>query len=353
MLYDVAFAVESEKDIRKAILNKISEYEIYSHYLGHAFQIGKAMSSPFRKDTKPSFSIYRDKLYNGLLHFDFGNSMYAGDCFSFVSQMFPGTSYKEAVQKVMNDIMLGGLKKQLGFTDRKPNEKNTKVKCLIRYEPLIRLSPQAFAYWEEIGLTDGWRAFFKIINAKSLYVEEDEVWTATPENPIFIYKDFDKIKGYRPLESNKSKKWISNTTKFDIQGWEQLPEMCETDHLVITKSKKDVAVLRTLGYLAIAPSAEGVLIPPIAMKLLTEKYGIKKFTILYDRDHGGMTGAKKMFNAYRGTYNITFKFIGRGLPKDVADFRREFGEKSTQRYLLYLLGYEPNVKLKLLPANAA
>jgi hypothetical protein len=353
MIYNVAFALDASKDRRKAILNYISDYEIYSYYLGHAFQINKVMSSPFREDKKPSFCIFKDKFYNGLLHKDFGDARYVGDCFSFVEQRFAGYTYKDALERVLQDLCLGNLRKYLSYSDRKPTEKTTKLRCLLQYEPLYKLSEQAETYWNEIGLTKEWLSFFKIHGANTLYVDGQETWRSTPSNPIFIYKVFDKIKAYRPLEEMKSRKWISNVSRYDVQGWEQLPEMNDNETIVITKSLKDVAVLRTLGYLAIAPSAESVMIPPTAMKMLYTQYGIKKFIVLYDRDHGGMMGAKKMFTAYRGLYNITFKFIGRGLPKDVADFRRIYGESSTKRYLLHLLNYVPNAKLTVLSANAA
>jgi len=353
MLYDVGLAVDATKDLRKAILNRVTDYEIYSYYLGYAFQIGKAIPSPFRKDNKPSFSIFRDKYYHGLLHKDFGDARFSGDCFSFVEQRHPGTTYKEALQLVYNDIVFGRLSPYLSYMERKPTEKTTKLRCSIKYELQTKTYKEVEAYWNDIGLTYEWRKFFNIIPARSLYVDDTELWTASQDNPIFVYKIFDKIKGYRPLETNKSRKWISNTSRYDVQGWEQLPPLNDEETIIITKSLKDVAVLRSLGYLAIAPSSESVLIPPMAMKLLKENYGIKRFILLYDRDHGGMTGAKKMFNCYRGTYNISFKFIGKGLPKDIADFRRDYGETSTKRYLKYLLNYEPNAKLTVLSANAA
>lgn len=353
MIYDVGFAVDTGKDMRKAILAQVSDYEIYSYYLGYAFQIGRIMSSPFRTDSKPSFNIYKDRFYNGLLHKDFGDSRFTGDCFSFVEQRFPGSTYKEAMERVYRDIVLGNLKRYLSYTDRKPTETTTKLRCLIQYEPKYKFTDVDTKYWGEIGLTEQWLKYFKIYPAENLFVDGTEIWTTTLNNPIFIYKIFDKIKGYRPLEETKSKKWISNVSRYDIQGWEQLPEINDNETIIITKSLKDVAVLRTLGYLAIAPSAESVMIPQTAMKLLYERYGIKRFILLYDRDHGGMMGAKKMFTAYRGTYNITFKFIGRGFPKDVADFRRIYGESSTKRYLTNLLNYVPNAKLTVFSANAA
>jgi hypothetical protein len=351
MIYDVAFALDAKQDLRKAILNCVTEYEIYSFYLGHAFQIGVPFRSPFRKEERPSFGIFQSRYYNGLLHKDLADARYAGDCISFVAQILSVT-YKEALDHVHKDIIVGKLKRYLSFIERPPTEKTTKVRRIIQYEPKFVLSDFETKYWEEIGLDYRWLQFFKIYTAYRLFVDDKETWLSSAENPIFIYKIFDKIKAYRPFEENKSRKWISNCSRYDIQGWEQLPEYNDIDTIIITKSLKDVAVLRTLGYLAIAPSAESVMIPPTAMKMLSAK-GIKKFIILYDRDHGGMQGAKKMYTAYRGTYNITFKFLGRGLPKDIADFYRFNGKNSIARYLLYLLNYEPNAKLKVLSANAA
>jgi hypothetical protein len=350
MLYDTGFALDAKQDIHKAILGRVTEYEIYSYYLGHAFQIGVPFLSPFRKETRPSFNIFMDRGRNGLYHKDFGDSRFVGNCFSFVEQIHSGISYKDAINMIVTDMKFGKLKQYLGFLDHKPTEYTTKLRKVIQYEPKFNLTEVERKYWEDFGLTPNHLKFFKIYPAYRLFVDCVETWLSTAENPIFIYKVFDKIKGYRPLEENKSRKWISNCSRYDIQGWEQLPEMNETDTIIITKSLKDVAVLRTLGYLAIAPSSESVMIPPTAMKMLASK-GIKRFIILFDRDHGGMMGAKKMFTAYRGTYNITFKFIGRGHPKDIADFRRAYGERSAQRYIKYLIGYDSNEKLKVFPAN--
>lgn len=353
MIYDVAFAVDSSDDLKKAILQRVTEYEIYSFYLGHAFTIGKPFSSPFRKDPSPSFGIFQSRYYSGLLHKDLGDANYVGDCFSFVSQIHTGISYKESLRIVHKDLVLGKLKRYLSYSEREPSEKTTKLSKLIQFEPNRNLSVAARKYWNDIGLTQEWLDFFKIYNANRLYIDSVETWSASARNPIFIYKTFDKMKAYRPLEENKSRKWLSNTSRYDIQGWEQLPEANDETTLIITKSHKDVAVLRTLGYLAIAPPSEGVLLPAIAMKLLAEQYSIKHFIMLYDRDHGGMIGARKMYIRYRGEYNITFKFLHKGLPKDVSDFRRNFSRPVVIRYLTYLFNYGPNVKLTVLSADAA
>jgi hypothetical protein len=218
---------------------------------------------------------------------------------------------------------------------------------IIQYEPRDFTDLDEL-YWDEIDVNKNLRRLFKIVGANSIYVDLNLVWTHTPYNPIYVYKTFNKIRAYRPMSESKTGKWISNCTKFDVQGWEQLPDFPDCGTLIITKSLKDVAVLRSLGYLAIAPSSENTMIPPEAMKLLVSKFGFKKFIIIYDRDHGGMIGARKMFVKYRGEYDIIFKFIGRGFPKDVSAFRRQYGAHTLKRYLLNLLQYVPNEKFAIL-----
>jgi len=348
-MYNVSFALTSEDNLPQAILNEISEYDIYAFYLGHAFEVGRLFSSPFRRDLRPSFGIYQDKNSGKLLYNDFGNVYWKGDCFRFVEQLFSLT-YKKALYKVYIDIVINNKR---GRQTIVPYSDHTKLNKLIQYIPKEKLSHVDKRYWKEIGIAEWELPFFKIYAAKSLFIDSKEVWSHDETNPIFIYKVFDKIKAYRPLEKDKKYKWFSNCTRFDIQGWEQLDKDTGEDTLVITKSKKDVAVLRKLGYLAIAPSSESTMIPSNAMRILKEEYGFKKFIVLYDRDDGGMKGARKMFTQYRGMYNITFKFIPKGYPKDVSEVRRKLGKESTITFLTKILGYEPNEKLAILPTYGA
>jgi hypothetical protein len=41
---------------KETVLNKVSEYQIFSYYLGGDFKSGAVMNSPLRQDDKPSFS---------------------------------------------------------------------------------------------------------------------------------------------------------------------------------------------------------------------------------------------------------------------------------------------------------
>jgi hypothetical protein len=121
MLYDVALALDVKNNLRQAILSRVTQYEIYSYYLGHAFQIGVTFKSPFREDASPSFNIYRNPQNNDLLHKDFGDPRFVGDCFSFIEQIRPGTTYKDALNIVYQDIVL------FTFLRQSPNRKVNKT----------------------------------------------------------------------------------------------------------------------------------------------------------------------------------------------------------------------------------
>lgn len=336
--------------IKDFILEKVTEYGIFSYYLGYAFIPDRVFNSPFRKDRKPSFGIYHAP-DGKLMYKDLGNPNYAGDCFNFVAQL-ENISYKEAIFKVYKDLLSN---KIVPLNIKLPiiysGGKETKLRKQIEFVPKEKLSFQEKQYWRELDVTETDMPFFKLKAAASVYVDNILKWESTPLNPIFVYKTFNKIKAYRPYEADSAKKWLSNCTRYDVQGWEQLPKMHNVDTLIITKSMKDVIALRKLGYLAIAPPSESVLIPPEAMKILKEDFGFKRFIVLYDRDDGGMKGARKMFIRYRGEYNITFTFLPKGGPKDTAELRRNYGKKRTLSILKRILNYEPNEKMSIVSTD--
>jgi len=348
MIYSVRLATDRANGVKGLILDRVTQYEIFCYYLGYAFRPDTVFNSPFRVDRKPSFGIFHADPTT-LLYKDLGNPNYVGDCFNFVAQIsIPEISYQDAIYRVYKDLLLGKIRilnVKLPIIYKGGSE--TKLTKQIEFVPEEILSPLHIEYWNELDILEPDLPFFKIKAAQAVYVENNLVWTATADNPIFIYKTFNKIKAYRPLEKNSSRKWLSNCTRYDVQGWEQLPKLHNVDTLIITKSMKDVATLRKLGYLAIAPSSESVLIPPEAMKILREDFGFKKFIILYDRDDGGMKGSRKMFIRYRSEYNISFVFIPKGLPKDVSQVRREYGKIRTLSILNRILNYEPDEQISV------
>ena len=75
------------------ILSKVSEYDIYAHYIGQ-FKVGMIYNSPFRKDKNPSFGVYYSKRTKQLLFKDHGTGE-CGNVIKFV-QLYTGkTNYQD------------------------------------------------------------------------------------------------------------------------------------------------------------------------------------------------------------------------------------------------------------------
>jgi len=124
----------------------------------------------------------------------------------------------------------------------------------------------------------------------------------TCKSITYAFKFKNRYKIYSPYEDKN--KWLSNTNKTDVQGYNQLPDKGE--RLIITSSLKDVMCLHAAGYYAIAMQSE-MQIP--SEKLISElNTRFNTIEILYDNDftkedNPGQLMAKKISNLY-GFRNI-------------------------------------------------
>jgi hypothetical protein len=151
---------------------------------------------------------------------------------------------------------------------------------------------------------------------------------------MYAYKIFNSFKIYRPLSKSREDKWRSNCTKYDIQGWEQLPD--EGDLLIITKSLKDIMVLRRFNVFSIAPHSEVSLLPESVLNEAKNRF--KRILVLYDNDDAGRKGALEMKEKYTlETIEIPSHYLDIYGVKDISDFVREFGEKKTQELINELI----------------
>lgn len=86
------------------ILSKVTEYDIYAHYLGQ-FKVGAIYNSPFRKDKNPSFGIYYSKRTRQLLFKDHGNGE-CGNVVKFVSLLKGITNYNDILSDIVNQLKI-------------------------------------------------------------------------------------------------------------------------------------------------------------------------------------------------------------------------------------------------------
>ena len=86
------------------ILKRISEYDIFRHFMKNRFEINTPTYSPFRYEEHPSFLI--GNKYGTLYFIDFADASKRGDCFEFVKQLY-GISMSEALKLIDRNFGLG------------------------------------------------------------------------------------------------------------------------------------------------------------------------------------------------------------------------------------------------------
>lgn len=263
------------------ILSRVTEYDIYAHYLGQ-FKVGMIYNSPFRKDKNPSFGIFYSKRTKQLLFKDHGT----GDCgnvIKFVSLYTGITNY--------NDILLD-------IVDKLKITSDTKLVSSKQYiastETVIGVVRQDFTaedinYWSQFNIHIDTLKKFNVNSIKYYLCNGIVKGIYKKENPMYAYKVYNNFKIYRPL-ADKYTKWRNNLGQYDIQGFKQLPK---TDNLlIITKSLKDVMCLYEMGISAISPASESTFIPDDVLDNLKKRF--KHILICFDRDTAGIKYLRKI-----------------------------------------------------------
>lgn len=263
------------------ILSKVTEYDIYAHYLGQ-FKVGAIYNSPFRKDKNPSFGIYYSKRTKQLLFKDHGT----GDCgnvVKFVSLYTGLTNYND----ILSDIV-----KKLNITPTTTLDSSKQY--IPSDETIIGVVRQPFTktdinYWSQFNISEKTLKKFNVNSIKYYLCNGIVKGIYKETNPMYAYKVYNNFKIYRPL-ADKYTKWRNNLSETDIQGFQQLP--AKGDILVITKSLKDVMCLYEMGIPAISPSSESTWIPNGILEQLKKRF--KRIFICFDRDAAGVRNLRKI-----------------------------------------------------------
>lgn len=263
------------------ILSKVTEYDIYTHYLGQ-FKVGAIYNSPFRKDNNPSFGIYYSKRTKQLLFKDHGTGE-CGNIIKFVSLFTGLTNYSDILNDIVNKLKITNDTKLVSSKQYIPST-----------ETVIGIVRQDFTltdinYWSQFHISKETLKKYNVNSIKYYLCNGIVKGIYKPENPMYAYKVYNNFKIYRPL-ADKYTKWRNNLTEYDIQGYAQLPK--RGDILFITKSMKDVMCLYEMGIPAISPSSESTFIPDKALNQLKKRF--KRIIILFDRDTAGVKYLRKM-----------------------------------------------------------
>ena len=334
-LYKITLSLNKDN-----VLNKVSEYQIFSYYLGCDFKSGVVMNSPLRQDDKPSFSIFTDR--KGTLRFkDFGTGD-TGDCFTFLQQLF-GTDFYSSLIRITEDFKLDLMYDKRNVVHKPFDGFTTAIKELkfdAKKSINVKTQPLTFVdkyYWKQYGIYENILKLYNVFSCKCVFIGDKVVGYYKNNDPIYgymFYKDNTYTwKIYRPL-SLSGYKWMSNTNRTIFQGWDQLPERGEL--IIITKSLKDVMVLRTLGFISAALQNEITNIKDTVARELYERFNI--VYILNDFDYTGVRGANNLKKKYGFTPIFLQDFSTRhnGF-KDISDFRLKHSAEESKSKILKLI----------------
>lgn len=324
-------AVNLTKDF---ILSKISEEQILFYYHGH-FVLGKSYPSKLRKDGNPSAGFYIGKS-GKLMYHDFATGE-RYNCFEYVCKLLHLT-FGECLIRIASDFGIVNNKviKPLaqsiidqGITFDREVKKNT----IIQFVP-GQWTETRLAYWAcyYLYLEDLKRA--EIYPVDKLFINKNEIRNL--DELCFAYVVREKVKGqpdkimvkiYSPYSTTM--KWVSSIPLTIPFGMDTLKY--GTDHIIVTKAKKDMEVLKKLFPSVIGTQNESTsALTDNMVKHLCHNF--PRRTIIWDADETGVNNCK-MFNSKGfGYFNTPKELLERDI-KDVSDYVKAFGLKALENLL--------------------
>lgn len=315
---------------KKFILERVTQEEIFEHYLGVEVQTRRQFCNPLRKDDNPTcnFSYHGEKL-----RFRDWAWPRPLDCFDVVMKIY-GLSFNDALKRIASDFDLVGTSENshavMRFREIKEAE-GTNKRTRIRVR-LSSFTDQDKRYLKSHGVHGEQCKKFNVKPIDRVWVRGNLIWGYHDKDPAIGYyfgkddKEHELWKIYY-YGRRSGTRFICNTNR--IQGWEQLPESGKG--VVITKSLKDVMALDNFGIPAIAPQGESQYFPEDKMEELKERFDIIRS--LYDFDLAGIRAAQRLRKKYRvpplfltdgrfGTQNYG--------AKDFSDFVKHNGEQQAR-----------------------
>jgi hypothetical protein len=335
------------------LLEHTNDYTIYTHFIGREIKFKELITSPIRFDTTPTFNIFpaKEPRWSDQIMFkDFNGDW--GNVFAFVQRF---ASFNNGI--VLKDIneIIGFINLHMGLDSIAPVKK---IQKLIEHQdqPISyklthdKWKAKHLEYWEQYGVGKELLEYYRVMPVAYLLNEVEQKVADFRGTCTFAYWIFDKFKLYQPYEENFSK-FFNQCPPSYLQGFEQCFQ--KTNHLVITKSLKDIVVIQAHSDSwqdVIAPHGEGYKVPDDLVYWILSRYSV--ITIIYDPDYAGVKGANRFRKALKNSrfyqnqkIRVQFVSTSRQLKrgklvapvKDISDFRIMYGEEKTKLKIKQLL----------------
>ena len=314
---------------KEVILARVSPIEIFHYYIPLFDGTNKSFTSDLYADKNPSCRVKKLQC-GGALYKDFGTGD-SYDCFSYVQAKY-NCSFIESLKIIDSDFNLGIENNRtiapspllVGHISR---PKLDPVLTKIQIKARSWNTETDKKYWGKYYLTCATLNKYKVIPCSHIWINGTS-YTASPKNPFYAFRFARGIYKILSPFAGKRNKWRNNATQRHLQGYLQLPS--KGDLLIITKSLKDVMVLDTLGYSAVAPQSELVKLSESLVEELKDRF--KHTVVLYDNDTTGIEGRNRLVSSHGFSY-IEIP----GDTKDVSDFIKLKGKENTTKLLKELL----------------
>ena len=317
------------------LFDKYSEVEILTAVFPEITSIPCKISSPFRVDDNPSFSIYLSE--NKHVRFmDFGDTDCKGSLLDLLCKYW-NCSFHQVFDKILEvmqkqeglDVAIKH--KQIKTLTRKESSELTTIQVAVRPWKDYDLE-----YWSSYGITKTWLNYanvrpisHKIITKKDKETGKTRKYIFPADKLAYVFSENKEgklsLKIYQPMNT-KGFKWCSCMDSSVISLWTKVPEY--GDRIVIASSLKDSLVLGCQLHIpAIAPQGEGYNLSDTAISELKRRY--KKVFIAFDVDEPGIKDAKKLSEKTGFPY-ITPDLKGE---KDFSDYFKSLENKEDFKQL--------------------
>jgi len=309
----------------------VSDAELASLYLGVS-EVPCIISSPLRKDRKPSFGLYSN---NGerIYWVDLATKE-RGGMYDLLSQLWH-CSYKEVLIKIKNDLQRFSKGAKVSnyvpcaVRDVATHRSGSDLQCRVREWRQYDID-----YWASYGVPLEWLKYAEvypishkiIVSGKNKYV-----YGADKLAYAFVERKEGKVtlKIYQP-HNKAGYKWANKHDRSVISLWTKIPE--SGDRVVICSSLKDALCLwANTGIPAIAVQGEGYGMSDTAVSELKRRF--TNVYILFDNDEAGLADGRKLSETTGFTNVILPKFEG---GKDVSDLFKSVGQSQFRVILLSL-----------------
>lgn len=298
-IYNKIIKIEEPIKIDSKNLNSYIDIEaMYEFYLGYSINTYSHFKSPFSNDSTPSFKF---KFSNNFkLTWKCFSTGKGGDIVDLVSELY-NLSFKDSLNKIVYDYskFSSNNKRSVVYNNFKNSNTNNNYDYSKIEVVLFNKFPKSFIdYWKLFYIDEKLLELYNIKPAKEVWINDKLYSVYRDENIIIRYLVNQRYKIYKPLETNKKYKWRTNFNNKCIFGYLQLDY--SLDHIIISKSSKDVLVWRLLGYNAITLPSESSRLWKELVDWIKSKF--KYVVTILDNDLPGIT---TMID-YKNKWNIPY-----------------------------------------------